>query len=135
MSVLKFKNYIVKEISYQKNLKFNKANKQITLKPSFYENDKIADGLILVDLKVSVGSLENTRMPFEAVVALQGKFEYVPEDDEDNFGLTTFIKQNAVAILYPYVRTMISNLTMASNEYPGFLLPTINVSEELKKQR
>ncbi|KRO14579.1 hypothetical protein IV64_GL000979 [Lactiplantibacillus xiangfangensis] len=34
-----------------------------------------------------------------------------------------------------YSLSLKSNLTMASNEYPGFLLPTINVSEELKKQQ
>ncbi|WP_137625597.1 protein-export chaperone SecB [Lactiplantibacillus pingfangensis] len=135
MSVLKFKGYVVNDMIYRKNSKFENENGKISLKPKLHEHDKVQDETIFVTLEVTAGSLEDKRMPFEASVSIQGEFEYIPEEDKDDFGITTFIKQNAVAILYPYVRTLMSNLTLASNENPAFLLPTINVSEVLERER
>lgn len=51
--------------------------------------------------------------------------------DQAQVGIDTLINKNAVAILYPYVRALVSGITNASNEYPALILPTINVSQIL----
>lgn len=51
--------------------------------------------------------------------------------DQAQVGIDTLINKNAVAILYSYVRALVSVITNASNEYPALILPTINVSQIL----
>lgn len=133
-TVLEFKDYAVKEQSYKKNEKFKKTGQSITLNPQIdlnIENDVKKDS-ILVNLGVRIGSL--TDDPFEVIVQVCGKFVYHIEKDTNHVGVDTLIRSNAVAILYPYVRSLVSGLTNTSNEYPAFLLPTINVAQVLKEQ-
>nr|WP_278415790.1 protein-export chaperone SecB [Lactobacillus taiwanensis] len=47
--------------------------------------------------------------------------------------MSNFVKKTTVAILYPYIRQLISSLTQESNEYPSYILPTINVAKMLNK--
>lgn len=131
MTVLKFNGYTVKEMRYRSNNNFKKRN-QVDLDPKLQATNEIENNNIIVNLSVTVGSLEDESMPFEASCSVQGKFEYKPEEDENNIGVDTFVRNNAVAILYPYVRAIIATLTTSSNEFPGYNMPTINVSEALK---
>ncbi|WP_187331134.1 protein-export chaperone SecB, partial [Lactiplantibacillus plantarum] len=54
--------------------------------------------------------------------------------DHNQVGIDTLIKKNAVAILYPYVRSLVSGITNASNQFPALILPTINVAQLLDEQ-
>lgn len=132
MAVLEFKGYSVKEQSYKRNEKFEQTQKEILLNPKIeISNQTVEDG-ILVTLGVQVGSLKGD--PFEVIVKISGEFHYHPDQDNDNIGVDYLIRTNAVAILYPYVRMIVSNLTNTSNEYPTFTLPTIDVAQVLKEQ-
>ncbi|MCI1632814.1 MAG: protein-export chaperone SecB [Liquorilactobacillus nagelii] len=44
------------------------------------------------------------------------------------------VRNNAVAILYPYARAIVATLTTTSNEFPGYNMPTINVNKVLAQQ-
>lgn len=131
MTVLKFKGYTVKEMSYKSNSNFKKT-KSINLKPNLQSDYEINNDDITVNLSVKVGSLSDESLPFEVTCSVQGLFEYDSEEDTDNIGVDAFIHNNSVAILYPYVRAIVATLTTSSNEFPGYNMPTINVAEVLR---
>lgn len=136
MSVLEFKGYNVKKMSYERNEHYDRATKNIELSPKITASNEITgDDEILVTLNVSVGSVSvnDKSIPFLSNCSVEGRFTYKAEQDDNDFGVDTFIRTNCVAILYPYVRALISYLTNSSNEYPAFNLPTINVAQALKK--
>ncbi|RKD29993.1 hypothetical protein BG617_01670 [Lactiplantibacillus paraplantarum] len=70
-------------------------------------------------------------MPFRASITINGTFEFNVSEDDSGVGVDMLIRNNAVAILYPYARALIANLTLSSNEYPAVTLPTINVAKVL----
>ncbi|AYM01876.1 hypothetical protein D8911_02295 [Levilactobacillus brevis] len=133
MGVFKFDHYVVDEMSYIKNQNYDKSLKSINLKSQISAKNSIDGMNVVVTLKVVVGALNVENVPFQVKVAMSGSFEYNPDEDNDSYGIDTFIRNNAVATLYPYVRSLVANLTMSSGEYPGYNLPTINVSKVLEK--
>ncbi|WP_334352017.1 protein-export chaperone SecB [Companilactobacillus sp. HBUAS56257] len=131
MAVLNFNGYTVKEMNYTKNDNF-KNDSEIALKPKLKFNNQIKNDKIVVEISASIGSLKDNRIPFKASCSLEGTFEYISSEDESNIGPDSLIRNNAVAILYPYLRATISNLTSQSNEFPAYILPTVNVAKLLK---
>lgn len=135
MSVLKFNGYVVDNLLYQRNENFNSKKGEVHLKPQINVNNEINEENIIVHLKVSVGDLDQSSIPFKVEVAISGSFQFDSSADDQDLGIDTFIRNNAVAILYPYARTLLANLTLSSNEYPSFTLPTINVSKALDAEK
>lgn len=133
MAVLEFNGYKVKEMSYKSNPNFKKE-KNLFLNPKLKVENNVQDNKIEVDLYVKVGSLDDESMPFEVKCAVEGTFVYNADQDENNMGVDVFIRNNAVAILYPYIRSLVATLTTSSNEFPGYNMPTINVGEVLKEK-
>ena len=65
----------------------------------------------LVGLSVTL----DVNSPFKLEVAIEGKFKYTVEDDKDSVGAEQLLSTNAVAILFPYLRSVVSSVTMLSN--------------------
>lgn len=134
MAVLEFDGYRVDKMIYTRNEKFDPKTKSINMTPKLNTNFDVKENKINVSLNVVVGSIENTSAPFQAECSLTGVFTYKHEEDKTGVGLDTLVRNNAVAILYPYIRAIISTLSMTSNEFPNYNLPTINVGKVLKDQ-
>ena len=63
-------------------------------------------------------------MPFSMEIDIEGLFHL------ENWGhpdLMTLIKSNAVAILFPYLRTIVSTITATANISP-YMLPVMNIA-------
>lgn len=131
MAVLNFKGYIVEDSSYQRNNNYVPVAKPVNLTPDIETTNDVQGSNILVKLRVSVGSTSNKAMPFRASITINGTFEFNVSEDDSGVGVDMLIRNNAVAILYPYARALIANLTLSSNEYPAVTLPTINVAKVL----
>ncbi|WP_203652176.1 protein-export chaperone SecB [Secundilactobacillus yichangensis] len=135
MTILEFEGYQVDNMQYQRNKNYKVISKsEIKLNPKIQVKNSINDNHIEVTLSVSVGSIEDSNVPFDLKCTLTGFFIYHPETDTDNIGPDTLVRNNAVAILYPYIRMVVSTLTMTSNEYPSYIMPTVNVGEVIAKQ-
>lgn len=65
--------------------------------------------------------------PFYMEVEIAGYFELEGEDD------ITKYEANAIAIMYPYLRAIVSTYTSAANVAP-VILPAINVNAMLKRK-
>ena len=127
-SALKFIDYFVDEIQFYNNSKYNgnsiKMKFDIDNEIEFIEEDKF---LSTIECNI-FDKDEIDKYPFYMKVVLTGIFEFinVPEDKKD-----IFAKQNALAILFPYLRSIVANYTMNANMAP-FNLPVMNIVEYLK---
>ncbi|HEX3038162.1 MAG TPA: protein-export chaperone SecB [Oscillospiraceae bacterium] len=128
-SALKFNGYEVQNIYFEKNdAFFTKDNNEVELSPSFqrkiFKNDK-NDYIVELGFEIKP-DLEGNLVPFTLKVNIAGCFTF--DDDDD-----TLVKENAVAILFPYLRALISTITANAN-IPPLILPTINIVEMLKQE-
>ncbi|GAB2021468.1 protein-export chaperone SecB [Pseudolactococcus yaeyamensis] len=136
MTVLKFKNYTVNKMFFQENTLFDKKIKKLNLNPVFNYTIIPTDDVNTKNLlfNVKIGDLESEDSPFYIDIVINGLFEYVPEENELELSMDDYLKENGIAILFPYARSIISTLTSQSNSsYPTIILPTINVPEVVRR--
>ena len=136
MTVLKFKNYTVNKMFFQENTLFDKKIKKLNLNPVFNYTIIPTDDVNTKNLlfNVKIGDLESEDSPFYIDIVINGLFEYVPEENELELSMDDYLKENGIAILFQYARSIISTLTSQSNSsYPTIILPTINVPEVVRR--
>lgn len=125
-SKLIFKKYIVDEIVFKYNKEFKNKPVEIIFdidKKINYENDKKMN----VSLKLKIFE-ENEKYPFYMMVSITGFFEIENNDEGINF------EPNAIAILYPFIRSIVSTYTASANVMP-LILPVINVNKYLEDKQ
>lgn len=123
-SKLIFKKYIVDEIKFNYNEKF--IDKPVKID---FDIDKeityISEKEMQVRLIVNLFRDTKNEYPFKMKVAIRGFFEIENNNENINF------EPNAVAILYPYIRSIVSTYTSCANIMP-LILPVINVNKMLQ---
>lgn len=126
MAGLIFNNYCVEEVSYKKNKKFDEhqeANLATRFKCDIHIMDDVkAD----VSLFAKIGGIQTGNAPFEITAHIVGMFEY-DEKNSNEINFEDYLSENAIAILFPYLRSVISEVSSKSNEFPTLILPIINV--------
>lgn len=125
-SSLIFKKYIVDEVSFKLNRNFEE--KPVELKVDIQSYITKEDNNMEVNLKVDLFKdvSDEKTYPFTMTVTITGMFQI--ENNSENI---TF-DANAVAILYPYVRAIISSYTANANVNP-VILPTLNVAKAMNQ--
>ena len=83
-----------------------------------------------MDVNVFDDCVENN-YPFSFYVRVSGFFEVTNLESKDEKML---IEANAIAILFPYVRSLISSFTVNANVSP-LILPPINVLKLFQKEQ
>lgn len=123
-SKLIFKKYIVDEINFKYNEKF--IDKPVNLD---FDIDKeveyISEKEMQIRLIVHLFKDTEKDYPFKMKVAIKGFFEIENNNENINF------EPNAIAILYPYIRSIVSTYTSNANVMP-LILPVINVNKMLQ---
>lgn len=127
-SVLKFLSYKVNEVTLKTNEEFVEEKEgtpiSLSIKPTITIEEK------KMNIKLTVEIFKNAKeknYPFEMIVETTGFFEAEDEKPEK------FVK-NAIAILYPYVRALVSTYTANANINP-LILPAINVNKLIEDQK
>jgi len=129
---ISFDGYRVNELFFAKK----KPDKPAipTEKPSFspvfsrvIESDDM--GSCLVTLSVKIGDEPEDSVPFSIRVSLTGKFTINEKERAKEI-----MEVNGTAILFPYLRSTVSQLTLSANLSP-VILPTINLVEMLNNER
>lgn len=124
LSVLSLRRYTVEEINFKINKKYNNDNVNIDFKIS--KKVTYTDNLMNVELDTVVfENAENNNYPFEMEVRIEGLFEF--QGDVKNT-----LEANAIAILYPYIRAIVSNYTANAN-VNSLILPIINVNKYIEE--
>ncbi|MDV7690057.1 protein-export chaperone SecB [Enterococcus gallinarum] len=137
MASITFKDFYVDFLEYKENPNFANDDTKtldVDIKP---KADIVFKGdLAVILFESSFGSEENVNCPFTANISLKSFFEYeVTKNDDDIKQLQLLLSQNALAMVYPYIRSLVSDLTLRSNKFPAFILPTINVVELMEKNK
>lgn len=128
ISSLKFNGYAVDEVSFIRNRDLPEEINSWKIDFDIGSTIKINEekNKMCINLKVEVfKSTENP--PFTMEVDIVGYFEIIGNDDIGKY------KANAIAIMYPYLRAIVSTYTSSSNVLP-VILPAINVNAMLEKQ-
>ena len=113
--VISFENYFINEMKFRK---LNDADKE----NQFEINIGIDESKKFVKLKVFL-STERDLIEVEII----GEFKFSDEIKEDE--KTKFLKINGAAILYPYVRAYISNISSFDKEALPIIIPTVNFQQ------
>ncbi|UNQ06683.1 protein-export chaperone SecB [Enterococcus faecalis] len=90
---------------------------------------------VLVSIEAELGDFDDEDCPFKLEVSLNGYFKYTvdKDDSKDVEQLKQLVTQNALAILYPYLRNVVSDVTLKSNRFPAYILPVMNIAELMKQ--
>lgn len=125
-SILKFITYEIEETIFRKNLNTTSNNNDIS--PSVECNimrKADSENEMAVRLTVEIGDDNQEESSIYVLARVVGFFE------EESEGID--LSANAVAILFPYVRSLISDLTSKGADDP-IILPPINVNSMLENE-
>lgn len=134
MVAINFEGYKSNKMIYQKNssfIDFEDVNFENNISFTFHIDDENEKAVVIIGLET--GSLEDEKLPFYIDVEVEGYFTYSAEEDETDAGFENFIRYNCAAILYPYLRSIISTLTNTANDFPPYNLPTINIVKAIQQ--
>lgn len=127
-TVLEMTSYSIKSFKYEKNKNFKLKEKNIPIPFDFQTSfKKIDDDNLIAEINVSIENDE--KFPFQLSLTLQSGFKSSKwESSAKQVELTT------TAILFPYVRALITSLTAVAGEQP-IILPVMNVAEMMKNKQ
>lgn len=128
--VLSFKDYGILEIDYQininaksKNIELSNDNFRLTRNVSIYGNN----GQLII--KVELFEKNSNIYPFYLSFIIYGLFTNNGLNKEDFHKVLEF---NGTAILFPFIRSTVADITKTANNGTPLLLPTINVNALFK---
>ncbi|MCF4113161.1 protein-export chaperone SecB [Dethiosulfovibrio acidaminovorans] len=132
--VLRFTDYKLERACFEGNPNYEKREGMIPLDLSLNREMKsISENSF--SLSISVDVFEKPRennYPFSVGVTVSGFFQV-----DDSVGLdlkNKLIETNAAAILFPYVRSIISQITLMANTDSTLILPPVNFVEMLRSE-
>lgn len=125
-SKLKFNNYVVDSVWFKNNIKYKDEKGEGThvdfdIKPEIVPFNDGTNFMVILDVDVFKDA-EEKNYPFEMNIKLVGYFK-VEGDKKD----IDQYKSNAIAIMYPYIRSLVTSYTANANVTP-LILPVINVN-------
>jgi preprotein translocase subunit SecB len=127
VSDMKLINYKVLKTFFELNDKYEFKEDKINIQPLFTRNvEKIDDSKYKIKLEVKVTSdVNKAPIPFIAEIVISSIFELPNWEDET---INKIAIDNATAIMFPYLRTLLATITMNGN-IPPYTLPVMNVSK------
>lgn len=129
MATILFKDYYIDEFSYKENENFNFKTEKLDISPEFNAEVCVGKKDVLVNLFCRLGEEKKLECPFIASISMQGYFVYEVDKTsvEDIQLLKKLTSQNVIAILYPYLRTAVSEMILKTNRFPPYILPVANI--------
>lgn len=138
MAAIEFINYVIDKSYYSVNDAFEYSKDKLNMPVSFDAEvgiDKIEEKAYVI-INLNLGDLEDiekTKVPFTCNVSIRGIFSYEAKDFNTNNDLKNIIGKNAVAILYPYLRSYVSTITSLGNQFPAYTLPVMNFADTIQE--
>jgi preprotein translocase subunit SecB len=135
-SSLKFLNYDVDNIIFEKNKEFDqeKVKIDISLKKDINFMEKENDGSekysVSLEINIFEDPIENN-FPFSLLIKITGYFNVITKDEKMKEEL---INLNSVSILFPYLRSLVSTITANSN-ISSLIIPPLNINKLLDENK
>lgn len=126
--VITFVDYKVNNVEFRNNDDYNGEEVDIDFDVSaqFHISDDGEEMIVVLNANIFEPK-EGKLYPFKMSVEIEGYFKGNLEDKDQDIGQ---YGKNAVAILFPYVRALVSTFTANANVTP-LILPTVNVNKLL----
>ena len=126
--IMKFYGYDVEKLKYKKNRCYNGQNIEIPLSPEFlirivFSNDNPLKFNIIIGIRIGYSDVEN-ELPFKVEAIIRGFYE-MKQEEAHMKDLIIFCIRSGSAILYPYLRSIITDITSKGKHTP-IILPTLN---------
>lgn len=125
-SILTFKEYKVNKVEFTLNSNWSRRETEIDLnirKQVTYDEDT-KSGVVKL-MTVVFENPEANDYPFSIILEVSGFFDIASDSNEE---CESLLNVNAVAILFPYIRALITTYTSNANVEP-LILPAINVNK------
>lgn len=136
-AVLQFKEYHVVESIYLFDPFFQEeeSKKDKEISPVFHYSIELnpktnRDAWITLSVIMGDETLEGE--DFFVRVRIMGRFIIRSEEEIDEDQIMRFYKINAVSILYPYLRSLVSDISSKGSR-PPIILPTLNIVAVMEK--
>ena len=137
MAVISFENYVIDESYYKVNDNFDYSQDELNMPVTFSAevgvNKKHKKAYVIININLGNSEENVSDIPFTCKVSVRGIYGYDSEDFVTDESLKEILSKNAVAILYPYVRTYIATLTNLGNQFPAYTLPVMNFAETIQE--
>ncbi len=128
-SFLTFHNYFVDDLVFKRNLNYQKEIDSDVVKCKFNigyhstsEENKL---LVSVTTQLFDDSFSEEENPFYLYLTVSGLFEFNQDENMDKKISDKVLKANSIAILFPYIRSIITNITASAN-IPPVVMPPVN---------
>ena len=131
--VITFENYVVEKVLFERNDSFSKEKEvkgEFDIKPDIQLSEDKKSMQVRVEINIFEDMRKNN-FPFHMEVIVSGFFNV---SSDDNTIKTDKFYPNAIAILYPYIRSIITTYTAMANVNP-MILPTINVNKFIESNK
>ena len=125
--IISFLGYDVLKIDFKKNENYNGESVELDTDLSVNIRTNKDNSKMAVEMTIKIFDDEKMEYPFRLEVIVVGQFE---SDGDVKKNVREF-QANAVAILFPYVRALVTNCTANANVVP-LILPTINTNNLVK---
>lgn len=114
---------ITKEVTIKNHMI---SGKEFIVNPLFYRRIGKTDDSFFTELKVEILNKEENPFPIDLSLTIMGVFRFSGEIEQKN--IENFLNIQAVQILFPYLRTMVTNLTSSILMTP-LILPIVDVAK------
>jgi len=127
---LSFKRYLVNSIDFKYNPEYTGAKANMDI--DFGHSIAVRNNEAQVSLKcVLFRKAKKEEKPFHLAVLMTGIFQFQTELKGEE--LNNILKQQAINILFPYLRALISNITVNAG-LPPVILPLININQLIQNR-
>ncbi|GLJ01110.1 MULTISPECIES: protein-export chaperone SecB [Bacillus] len=132
-AILQFVDYKVLNTVYKHNpalddKEFEELNPEFEVTLRLTKKDHA-----FIKLSIEFGDKKVQETSLYVYAQIAGLFEFESEEEISNENKKELLQVNGLAILYPYIRSLVTDLTSkGSNE--GVILPTVNISEMLRNE-
>lgn len=121
--------FVVRETFFKNH---DKIGKGFSVKPVFSKKiTNCGDGVFDVCIKVEIKNTEENPFPFDLLAAISLVSTFSNVDDVPEQELQNYLNVTSVQLLFPYLRSIVTNLTTSGMVNP-LVLPVIDVNAFLQ---
>lgn len=129
LSSLRFEGYVVEKVEFRRNQNLDESVKEWDLTFDIKNKTKVNKEKNKMKINLNVEVFKDTeKAPFKMEAEIVGIFSVDGNEDILSY------EANAIAIMYPYLRAIVSTYTASANVSP-VILPAINVNAMLKRKK
>jgi preprotein translocase subunit SecB len=123
---INFKKIVIEKVQLETNPDYYETRGSIPVDIAFKINRDLIKSKRLLKLSLDVSLFDKTNSPpFRIFISIAGYFTV--ENDDSLKNLEKFSDIQAPALIFPFVREFVADLTMRTG-YPPLLLPPINIT-------